>query len=184
MPKSQAADSDANAFTQLTYLLHVVTALNSDRNLESTFPSHEQQANYELSPSDTALDSMVAILVQEHEVVAASFISEEQVVVVETDPSPSPDIDVSNTSTDIDVSATSTDIDVSNTSTDIDVDVVPFLPGSHSLYPLQLAAVSNPDFNSSYDTESELPHKLRIQPDGKDLWPKIRDNYMWHCVLR
>lgn len=166
MPKSQAADSDANAFTQLTYLLHVVTALNSDRNLECSFPSHEKQANDELSPSDTALDSMVAILVQEHEVVAASFISEEEVVVVETDPNPSPDIDVSNTST------------------DIDVDVVPFLPGSHSLYPLQLAAVSNPEFNSSYDTESELPHKFRIQPDGKDLWPKIRDHYMWHCVLR
>jgi len=175
MPESQEGKSqqhllskaeEANTFSQLTYLLRLVTAINSNDNLHSSFhechnsrppegmedPSHSQNI--------TILDSIVAILVQQHEVVAACYTSDKvSVVVAETDPSPSTD-------------------------TDILVESPP--PGSHELYTLELAAVSNPDFNSSDNANlNENPHNLRILTDseGKNLWTNVRDSFEWYYVF-
>ena len=82
---------DANHFSQLTYLLHLVTAINSIDKVQTSF---QYQQGPGMASRDKALDSIAAILVQEHEVVAASYISDKvQVMVAETDPNPSTDLD-------------------------------------------------------------------------------------------
>jgi len=176
MPESQEGKSqqdllskaeEANTFSQLTYLLRIVTAINSKDNLHSSFHecrnslrSPEGMEDSSHSQNVTILDSIVAILVQQHEVVAACYTSDKvSVVVSETDPSPSTD-------------------------TDILVESPP--PGSHELYTLELAAVSNPDFNSSDNANLNAnPHNLQILTDseGKNLWTYVRDSFEWYCVF-
>lgn len=111
------------------------------------------------SQNVTILDSIVAILVQQHEVVAACYISDKvSVVVAETDPSPSTD-------------------------TDILVESPP--PGSHELHTLELAAVSNPDFNSPDNANLNANlHNLQILTDSKqmNLWNNVR-SFEWYCVF-
>ena len=180
MPKSQEGKgrlnynellsnaNDADTFSQLTYLLHLVTALNSNDNLRSGFHEYRYGEGKAIardegslhSLSVTLLDSVVAILVQQHEVVAACYASDKvSVMVVETDPNPSTD-------------------------DDSDVLVESPLPGSHTFYPLQLAAISNPDFNSSNNAKLNAnPHNLQIQTNGENLWTRVRDSHMWYCVL-
>jgi hypothetical protein len=161
---------DANSFSQLTYLLHLVTAINSNDNLQSGFKYHRHgrgKGGDDDRGEDrdiTLLDSIVAILVQEYEVVAACYTSDKVSVVVaaKTDP---------NSSTDFDELAS-------------DSEEPPDSPASY--YPLQLAAVSNPDFNgNSPESESNLNanHNLQIQTTGKNLWTTVRDSWKWHCVF-
>lgn len=156
---------DASAFSKLTYLLQLVTAINSNDNFRSGF-KYQEKARNEASESShlllgaTLLDSIVAILVQRYEVVAACHTSDKvSVVVAETDPNPS---------------------------TDLDSDESP-APGSHTYYPLRLAAVSNPDFNSSYSkSKPKLNanlHNLQTQPIGDNLWTKVRDSCRWRYVF-
>jgi hypothetical protein len=104
----------ATPFSLLTYLLQLVTSLNSDKNLPSSF---KKQCNSKPSnPEFTVLDSIAAILVQDHEVVAACYTSDTvSVITAETD-LPSTDIEVDG------------DVPCNSVST------------------LQLAALSNPDF--------------------------------------
>jgi hypothetical protein len=173
MPESQEGKSlqdllskaeEANTFCQLTYLLRLVTAINSNDNLHSSFHdcrnrSPEGMENSSHSQNVTILDSIVAILVQQHEVVAACYISDKvSVVVAETDPSPSTD-------------------------TDILVESPP--PGSHELHTLELAAVSNPDFNSPDNANLNANlHNLQILTDSKqmNLWNNVR-SFEWYCVF-
>jgi hypothetical protein len=167
--------SPASPFSQLTYLLNIVTTINANDNLESGFHrSHHAKAKDEVSGESqphplntTLLDSVVAILVQEHEVVAACFASDEiSVVVAETNPCPS----------------TSTVVDLDDTS-DSDSEV-PLKAGSHIFYPLQLAALSNPDFETPYNEKStNNPHNIQILFDGNNLWEKVRDSSKWYCAL-
>ncbi len=163
---------DASSFTELTYLLSIVSALNSNDNLSSGLQRYRSQApDKEREIADingTTLDSIAAILVQEHEIVAACFATNKvSMVVAETDPN----------------SSTIAETDP-NSSTAADDDTFESLPpGSHSIYPLELATISNPDFSSSSYGESNInPHRLQTQSKGYDLWAKVRD-YKWHCVL-
>lgn len=149
---------DANHFSQLTYLLHLVTAINSNDKVQTSF---QYQQGPGMASRDKALDSIAAILVQEHEVVAASYISDKvQVMVAETDPNPSTDLD-----------ELCTDSEESPA------------PNPQLLFPLQLAAVSNPDYNSSNSGLNENPHNLHIETTGKNLWEKVRDSCKWHCAF-
>jgi hypothetical protein len=158
---------DANTFSQLTYLLHLVTAINSNDKLQTSFQYHQglgkarDKASSE-SQDVIPLDSIVAILVQEHEVVAACYTSDkvQAVMVAETDPNPSTDLD-----------ELATDSDESPA------------PGSQLIYPLRLAAVANPDYNSSNSGLNENPHNLHIETTGKNLWTRVRDSYKWHCAF-
>ena len=112
-----------------------------------------------MASRDKALDSIAVILVQEHEVVVASYISDKvQVMAAETDPNPSTDLD-----------ELSTDSEESPA------------PNPQLLFPLQLAAVSNPDYNSSNSGLNENPHNLHIETTGKNLLEKVRDSCKWHC---
>jgi hypothetical protein len=171
MPKSQKKKDiqallqeaeDASPFSLLTYLLQAVTTLNSIDNLQSGFQAKDRHVVAKDEPSShslnfTLLDSIVAILVQQHEVVAACYTSDQvSVVVAETDPNPS---------------------------TDLDVPVESPSPGSHTFYPLQLAAVANPDFKPSYFViDSANQHNFQILPKGQDLWPRIK-KFKWFCAL-
>lgn len=154
---------DASAFSKLTYLLQLVTAINSNDNFRSGF-KYQEKARNEASESShlllgaTLLDSIVAILVQRYEVVAACHTSDKvSVVVAETDPNPS---------------------------TDLDSDESP-APGSHTYYPLRLAAVSNPDFNDINLQSNKNPHSLHFENTvtGENLWTSVRDSCKWHCAF-
>jgi hypothetical protein len=184
---------NASDFSQLTYLLHLVTALNSN-NPQSGFHEYQvrdrerkatAQAEASFHPLNvTLLDSIAAILVQQHEVVAACYTSDKvSVVVVETDPNPSIDHDID----DVLVESPPPGSQTFYPSTDRDVDVLVEspLPGSHTFYPLQLAAVSNPDFrNSSNNAKLNAnQHNLQIQTIGDNLWTSVRDLNKWYCVL-
>jgi hypothetical protein len=160
-----AGKLEANSFSQLTYLLHLVSAINAKDGLSSGFDEyHRAEGNAsdedDVSPhllNITVLDSMVAVLVQQHEVVAACYVSDTVSVIVEADPNPS---------------------------TDVEVIVESPLPGCHTLYPLQLAAVSNPDFNSSKNAKlNKNPHQLRIQTNGESFWERVRDSNKWYFVF-
>ena len=163
---------DANTFSQLTYLLHVISCINLNDKDGSGF-QYGGKARDEASESSqplvnvTLLDSIVAILVQRYEVVVACYTSDiVSVVVAETDPNPSKVTDLDDFATDLD--------DVPS-------------PDPHTYYPFKLAAVSNPDFNSSgFECESQLNanlHNLQIQTTGENLWTRVRDTYKWYCVF-
>jgi hypothetical protein len=153
------------SFSQLTYLLHLVTSLNTNDALQSSFNRQRGNANNDTSShplNTTLLDSVVAILVQQHDVVAACFISDKvTVMVAETDPSPATDPEI--------------DLD--------DSDVPLVTPGPHTFYPLQLAAVSNPRFDSSNNAKPNDWHNVQIQADGDNIWTKVRDSNKWYCVF-
>lgn len=159
---------DASAFSKLTYLLQLVTAINSNDNFRSGF-KYQEKARNEASESShlllgaTLLDSIVAILVQRYEVVAACHTSDKvSVVVAETDPNPSTDLD--------------------ELATDSDESPTPPTPGPQLIYPLRLAAVANPDYNSSNSGLNNNPHNLHIETTGENLWTRVRDSYKWHCA--
>ena len=128
MPKSRekvlSKAENASPFSQLTYLLHLVTAINVNDNLQSQASFYEDSddkgkvfasdESFSHSCNVTVLDSVVGILVQQHEVVAAGYTSD-SVVVMETDPNPPTDDD-----------------------SNVLVESLP--PGPHTLYPLQIAA--------------------------------------------
>ena len=148
-------------FSQLTYLLSLITSLNRDDNLTSGFLRISAPAS---ASNDTAsltlLDSIAAILVQNHEVVAACFTSDKvAVMIADTDVIPK---------------------------TDIEVPVPTPSSGSHELYPLQLAAIANPrfpsDFSNSSTSKCRMPHNVQIQTDGENVWTKVRD-YGWYSVF-
>jgi hypothetical protein len=81
--------SMSTPFSQLTYLLHLITTLNCDENLPSSL--HREAlaiASASDPPGFTVLESIAAILVQQHEVVAACYTSDEvSVIAAETAPS-------------------------------------------------------------------------------------------------
>lgn len=148
--------NDATPFSQLTYLLRLITLLNSDENLVSGFESNEATvpvASDELG--FTLLDSIAAILVQNHEVVAACYTSDKvSVIAAETDSDVIPASDV--------------DVEL-----DCEVHVQSSSLGSHMYHPIQLAAFSNPDFSENLDTSNHI-HNVRIQTVGENLWPKVQ----------
>lgn len=153
-------EKQATAFSQLTYLLHIVTSLNSNDNLKPGYNNRGLGAKKAIDPLHslhvTVLDSIAAILVQQHEVVAACFTSDAvSVMVAETNPIPSDNDDVTVLES-----------------------------GSHVLHPLQLAAISNPDFNPTVTVKpTNNSHNLQILANGKNLWTSVRDLNKWYCVL-
>ena len=155
---------DANNFSQLTYLLKLVTALNASDSRPGSLAYHHGKGRAITKDEDihplngSILDSVAAILVQQHEVVAACYTSNKvAVVVAETDPNPS---------------------------TDTDVLVESPSPGSHTFYPLQLAAVSNPDFGDFLDVKRNANlHNLQIRNQEEGFWSEVRDKFEWYCVL-
>ena len=160
---------DANIFSQLTYLLHLVTYINSNDKHLSSFHKNRRTGSRgnAISKDDafhplnsTILDSIAAILVQQHEIVAACYTSDYvSVMVAETDPNPSTDLEVPVKS--------------------------PLSAGSHRFYPLHLAAISNPNFNIIV-SDNANPHNLQIQSDqsdGANLWTMVRDTCQWYFVL-
>ena len=78
---------EATPFTQLTFLLHLVTSINLNQNGISKF-KRESNARASDQTLFTFLDSVAAILVQEHEVVAACHISNDVSVIAVNDPPP------------------------------------------------------------------------------------------------
>jgi hypothetical protein len=150
--------NEATPFTQLTYLLRLVTSLNFDRNLRSSF-----KRNYNASASDpgfTVLDSVAAILVQKHEVVAACHTSDTLSVMAAEIVTPA---------------IPRTDIDVY---IDDDVPSKTF-PGQS----LRLAALSNPDTSEKLDNNSN-PHKIQVQTKGENLWEKVEGTQNgWYCAF-
>src|SRR5882762_7262584 len=84
---------NASSFSQRTSLLCLVTSLNFNDNLGSSFKNECNPRA--LDPRLTALDAITAILVQEHEVLAACYTSDSETVSVistETDVIPYTDI--------------------------------------------------------------------------------------------
>ena len=166
---------EANTFCQLTYLLHLVTTLNSYDNLESNINGYRSShggADDDSMHSLTVLESVAAILVQKHEIVATCYTSDTvSVMVAETDPNPS--------------------TDDSDPNPYIDDSDIPLPPGSHKLYPLHLAAVSNPDFHSDDSlakngklNDTVNPHRLQILTNGQECWTKVRDSESsWYCAF-
>jgi hypothetical protein len=158
--------TNANNFSQLTYLLKLVTALNANDSRPGFLAYRHGKGKAITKDEDihplngSILDSVAAILVQQHEVVAACYTSNKvAVVVAETDPNPS---------------------------TDTDVLVESPSPGSHTFYPLQLAAVSNPDFGDfkSVDVKPNANlHNLHIRNKGVGFWKIVQDKFEWCCVL-
>lgn len=153
----------ASSFSQLTYLLHLITALNSNDNLQSAFLNYrrgEGKPKTEVDSLDSLhvslLDSIAAIFVQQHEVVAAAYTSD-KVMVVETNPNPPTD-----------------DIDVLTES----------LPPHSQIFPLKLAALSNPDFKPPKDVQlNGIPHNLQIQAIGSNLWTNVLKNKWYYALM-
>jgi hypothetical protein len=113
---SKPITRNAIPFSQLTSLLYLVTSLNFNDNLGSSF-KNECNARA-LDPRFTALDAVATILVQEHEVVAACYTSDLYKV-----------------------SVISTEADVTPYTDIVRVDIP-----SDTFPTLRLAALSNPDF--------------------------------------
>ena len=135
----------ATPFSQLTFLLRLVTSINLVENLKSTF-KRLGDSNACVSGSDPAftvtfLDSVAAILVQEHEVVAACYTSKDVSAVILTTVNDLPKID----SDDL---GPPTDIDVPNQ--EIPLDIHP-----------SFAVVSNPRFDNKLDHNAN-PHKVQL----------------------
>jgi len=142
----------ANPFSQLTYLLRLVTTLNFDENLRSSF---KRKGNASAPGSEfTLLDSVAAVLVQDHEVIATCYTSDSDTisVVAEKDDFPQTDVDV-------------------------DVDMPP-----DAYWSIQVAALSNSEYTDEL-ADNQNPHKVQIQPEGVSLWEKVRDTETrgWYC---
>jgi hypothetical protein len=155
---------DSTPFSQLTYLLSLITSLNLDENLTSSFQRRATRASNDTALNSlgfTLLDAIAAILVQKHEVVAACYTSDKvAVIVADTDVIPN---------------------------TDIEVPVLSPSSGSHTFHPLQLAAISNPRFPSlknlnSSTSKCSIPHNVQIQTEGENFWTKVRD-YEWYSAF-
>jgi hypothetical protein len=142
---------EASNFSQLTFLLRLVTLINFEENLGSSFT---KKGCASASDSDSAfalLDSIAAILVQEHEIVAACYTSDTVSVVFsesESDSLPGP-------------------------RPETDVDVVVDFP-SDGFKTLNLAALSNPAYKEELSNNQNL-HKVQIQTEGETFWENIRD---------
>jgi len=150
--------NDATPFSQLTYLLQLITSLNFDENLSSSFHRAENAYHDDVASDSvgfTPLDSIAAILVQQHEVVAACYTSD-QVSVIAADTIPA---------------------------TDIEVGQSPFASGSHTCHSLQLAALSNPDFSCSGHLDTSNLHNVQIETEGEDLWTKVQGSSRWYCAF-
>ena len=159
MSKFQATSKSkpevATPFSQLTFLLRLVTSINLVENLKSTFKRSD--------PAFTFLDSVAAILVQEHEVVAACYTSKDVLVVIPTTVNNLPKID----SDDL---GPPTDIDVPNQ--EIPLDIHP-----------SFAVVSNPRFDNKLDHNANL-HKVHLQT-GESLWERVQQGTErgWYCAF-
>ena len=106
---SKSKPEAATPFSQLTFLLRLVTSINLVENLKFIFKRLGDSNACALGsdPVFTFLDSVAAILVQEHEVVAACYSSKDVSAVIPTtvnnlpkidsdDPGPPTNIDVPN----------------------------------------------------------------------------------------
>lgn len=156
-----AEAKDATSFSQLTFLLELITSLNSDRNCPSSFQREADACNVATDsvPDDldfSHLDSLAAILVQEHEIVAACYTSNRvSVISVENETIPGTDVEVEDDAPVPRQSQSSSD------------------KFCHSL---SLAAVANPDFLTNSDTKSDRNlHNVQIDV-GVDLWTTIHDS--------
>jgi hypothetical protein len=138
---SKPITRNAIPFGQLTSLLYLVTSLNFNDNLGSSF-KNECNARA-LDPRFTALDAVAAILVQEHEVVAACYTSDLYKV-----------------------SVISTEADVISYTDIVRVDIP-----SDTFPTLRLAALSNPDFKDELKNNRN-PHKVHIQT-GESHWKNV-----------
>ena len=155
----------ATPFSQLTFLLCLVTSINLIENLKSTF-KRLRDSNACASGSDPAftfLDSVAAILVQEHEVVAACYTSKDVSAVIPTTVNDLPKID----SDDL---GPPTNIDVPNQ--EIPLDIHP-----------SFAVVSNPRFDNKLDHNANL-HKVHLQT-GESLWERVQQGTErgWYCTF-
>lgn len=151
--------AEATPFSQLTYLLHLITSLNFDEDLRSSFNKESNDDVADL-PGFTLLESIAAILVQRHEVMAVCYTSDE-------------------------VSVVAANTDTIGPATDVDVDV-PLPPSdSHTFHPLQFAALSNPDFSSSGNSTTKYNlHNVQIQTEGENLWTKVQGEPRgWYCAF-
>jgi hypothetical protein len=142
----------ANSFSQLTYLLRLVTTLNFNDNLRSSF----QRKGSAKDPEFTLLDSVAAILVQEHEVVAVCYTSDSKISVMASEMDAIPHTDV-----------------------EVEVEVPP-----DTFRSIQLAALSNPEYHDEL-SNNRNPHKVQIQEEGESLWEKVRDadDRGWYCAF-
>ena len=155
----------ATPFSQLTFLLRLVTSINLIENQKSTF-KRLGDSNACASGSDPAftfLDSIAAILVQEHEVVAACYTSKDVSAVIPTTVNDLPKID----SDDL---GPPTDIDVPNQEIPLDIH-------------LSFALVSNPHFDNKLDHNANL-HKVQLQT-GESLWERVQQGTEcgWYCTF-
>ena len=176
--------TDASDFSQLTYLLELITSLNADAHCEPSF-HRVVVAHNDATEEISVLDSIAAILVQNTEIMAACYTSDKvSVIAAENEIIPASDIDV-----DVDVTV---DVDVD------DHDHVPVQSESSShkfCRPLRLAAISNPDNSRNLDAskpDARKPdasepernlHNVRIDNKGENLWQKVQDSHGWYFVF-
>jgi hypothetical protein len=194
---------DATYFSQLTYLLTLITSLNADKLCDPSFkrvvvPCNDMDAREEF----TVLESIAAILVQNHEVMAACYTADRvSVIAAENETVPSSDIGDIDVDSHVPVQSESSFHKLSSChplrlavpSSDIgDINVDGHVPvqsesSSHNFcHPLRLAAISNPDVSRNSDASEESEdnkHNVRIDDKGKDLCKEIRDSDGWYFVF-
>ena len=157
---------EATPFTQLTFLLHLVTSINLNQNGISTF-KRESNARASDQTLFTFLDSVTAILVQEHEVVAACHISNDVSVIAVNDPPPKID----------DENPLPQNYDSDNPPTGIDVNVdVP-----SDIFP-SFAAISTG--NPHVSDKMEHNENVKVRTGGESLWKKVQGTKRgWYCAF-
>lgn len=147
-------------FTNITLLLRLVVLLNQNNPVFRFFHGDTRSTKIEEERNFDPLDSVASILVLDDEVIAACYISKAVTVVVANQPS---------------------------AETDLDLDIFPALGTSHLLYPLQVTAISNPQFKQNTTgnayRSNPNPHQLRAlsSTHGEDFWPNVQRDE-WFCA--
>lgn len=152
---------DTSSFSKLTFLLSLVTTINTEESLLTSFHPRAIGAARADQSDFTILDCIAAILVQEHEVVAVCFTSDNvSVVAAETSIPGFP----------------ATDVVVPH---DVESD-----DSEHYTHPPQFAALCNPDYSTNSDDCKGDLHNIRIESIGENLWARVQGNSNgWYCAF-
>jgi len=138
-------------FGKLSLASQLISAINVENGHRSPFTMENDP---KVPGEMVAPEAVVAVLLQEHDVLAACYRSSDQVVETNSGTDPAFDIDVPEDER----------------------------PEVKDLHALNLVVISNPDFNVPPDPNSPNPHKLTVVPEGYSYWGDVR-RYEWCCAL-
>jgi len=152
----QAEIHEADDFSKLTLLLRLVLQLNQE---SPAIPHYPGTSPVKLDEDHMlhlgVLDALSAILVQDHEVLALLFSKRRVTVVIENSDAITLEIPVEHQTA----------------------------PGSKTLYPPKVVAITNPDFSANKILKpSTITHKLQVLDKGNNLWPLV-SKYEWHFAM-